>query len=119
MEAGNYWPERSVLSLSIECSGVPRERPEQQHHWREAVIQPNWRPSAVQQAIMFGISNHGWQRCPTYQIGIILRDYGKTIYKASSRSALLTAWKAAFKDTIPCTWQASSTETSQSTSHDQ
>lgn len=87
MEARNYRPERSVLLPSTSAASAPRKRPEQQHRWREAVIQPSSKRSCSASPTKAGITvlpNRVHRR-------IILRDYGKAIYKASSRSALLTA----------------------------
>lgn len=93
MEARNYRPERSVLPLSTSTAGAPRKG--------RSSSAASKKRSSSQTGAPLPPSKRSCSASPTKARGdalpnrvhrrVILRDYGKPIYKASSRSALLAA----------------------------
>ncbi|EJT69154.1 hypothetical protein GGTG_13263 [Gaeumannomyces tritici R3-111a-1] len=85
-----------ALDAAAECNRVWAfaERPQQQQHcWQEAIIQPDWRrpPPSKRSCSASPTKASGDALSNRMHRRVILRDYGKPIYKASSRSALLAA----------------------------
>jgi hypothetical protein len=93
MEAGNYRPERSVLSLSTSVVGAPRKgRSNSTAGVKRSSSQIGAPLPCSKRSCSASPIKAGSNPLPNpVHRRIILRDYGKTIYKASSRSVLLTA----------------------------
>lgn len=93
MEARNYRPERSVLSPSMSAVGAPRKG--------RSNSTAGTKRSSSQTSAYLPPSKRSCSASPTkagsdtppnrVHRRVILRDYGKAIYKASSRSALVAA----------------------------
>lgn len=116
MEATNYRPGRSEISPGMSAgSATGRGRSSTAGIKRSsgqtgAALPPSKRPCSASptKADSSALSNRVHRR-------VILRDYGKPIYDASSRSALLAALEGCIDGTNHCSRQAFSTETSRST----